>query len=225
MWLSDPLLVYALTLTSLLVAGIFFMMASIVLKHRRRLHSVRIEHRIVSLLNDAIHQSKSESTAQSDFSFTLAQINQLIDAEKKDVANGWMRLLEKTPPDQRSLYTEIAKQTHMVHCIPHCLYEEGLLERCIALEAIGLSGFENFAPEAEKFTKTKGVAPYACIALARLKEVNALPTILESYQLGVLSTTQALAAITEIPTPQLTQALREGHPAGIPAPLAAYLEA
>ncbi len=224
-WLSDPLLLYALTLTSLLAVGIIYLMARIVLKHRRRLQSLLIERKFVTLLNQAIAQSKPDELESKGLSSSLAQINLLIDLYKKDIANGWMRLLENTPPDQRNRYTEIAKQTRMVQCIPHCLYEEGLAERCIALEAIGLSGFEDFAVEAEKFARTNGVAPYACIALARLKTVNALPTILASYELGALSTTQALSAIAEIPTQQVSKALQDGLPTPIPASLATYLEA
>jgi hypothetical protein len=202
-----PLFIYALTLAGLLTCGIAYLMGSIVMKHRRRLQSFRIQRRFIAHLNQASQASLAPELLQVE----ILHINQLIQLYKKDIANAWMRLLEGTPSAERSPYIQVATQTNLLHCIPHCLYEEGLPERCIALEAIGLSGFSEFAHAAETFSCDPGVAPYACIALARLNHSDALPYILKAYQQGVLTTTQALSAITEISPAQIQNYL-DSHP-------------
>lgn len=219
-WLSDPLLVYALALAALLFAGIFVLVLTIIIKHGSRLKSEKIQSHFTALLNEALqHHHKNQST-QSE----LTQINHLIQTHKKDVAYGWVRLLEKLPKADRAGYIGIAEQTHMHHCISHCLNDEGIAEKCIALEAIGLSGFQNYISDAKKYTEHNGIAPYACIALSRLTGKDALPQIIQSYKKGFLSTTQALAAIVEIPRNQIMEYGQSSNKNAIPAELARYLE-
>ncbi len=220
-WHLDPLLLYALVLSAILLSGIMFQMATIVMKHQRKYQSELIQKRFVDLLNQSIQKCNAEHI--NDLQTEIAEINQLIELHKKEVANAWMRLLEKTQPAQRSVYIDVIKHTHMLHCIPHCLYEEGLAERCIALEAIGLSGFEAYATETAMFANDKGVAPYACIALARLKKIEAMPVILNAYQVGALSTTQALSAIAEIPSAQIAHFLLQPEAASMPDRLKTYM--
>ena len=188
-WHLDPLLLYALVLSAILLSGIMFQMATIVTKHQRKYQSELIQKRFVDLLNQSIQKCNAEHI--NDLQTEIAEINQLIELHKKEVANAWMRLLEKTQPAQRSVYIDVIKHTHMLHCIPHCLYEEGLAERCIAL--------------------------------ARLKKIEAMPVILNAYQVGALSTTQALSAIAEIPSAQIAHFLLQPEAASMPDRLKTYM--
>lgn len=219
-WHSDPIHQAAMALTILLLAGIFYLFITIVEKHRSRLISIRVQRKFNSHLNQAI----SLHERHCDFHAEITMINSLIANHKKEVANAWMRLLEKTPIAQRQPLVAIAKHSSLLQCIPHCLYEEGLAERCIALEAIGLSGFNEYALEVAKFTNDEGVSAYACIALARLKQIEALPLILAAYDKKILTTTQALSALTEIPSPELKTYLTSHHGLNVPAQLSVYLE-
>ena len=215
-WLSDPLLLYALTLSGLLFGGIFILIITIVVKHGSRLKSQKIQNQFLSQLDQARQNINSNKSIESQ----ISHINLLIDSHKKDIAYGWVRLLERLPKEDRKQYISIAEQTNMLHCIPHCLNYEGIAEKCIALEAIGLSGFQMYAEEAKKYTEINGIAPYACIALTRLIGQDALSYVIESYKKGFISTTQALTAIVEIPSKQIMSLGK----ATFPIELAQYLE-
>lgn len=215
-WLSDPLLLYALVLSCLLFGGIFLLMLTIIIKHRARLKSQKIQNQFTSLL----HRARKNIDTNKSIKSELADINQLIHLHKKDIAYGWVRLLERLPKEDRTEYIAIATQTNMLHCIPHCLNHEGIAEKCVALEAIGLSGFQIYVEDAKKYTEIEGIAPYACIALTRLTGIDALSQVIESYKKGFITTTQALAAIVEIPSKQ-KMSLGRAH---FPIELAQYLE-
>jgi hypothetical protein len=219
-WLSDPLLLYALALSALLFAGIFALIFTIIIKHGSHLKSEKVQIRFTMLLNEALQHRINSQSIQSE----LAQINRLIATNKRDVAYGWVRLLERLPKADRAAYIAIAQQTNMHHCIPHCLNDEGIAEKCIALEAIGLSDFQNYISDAKKYTERNGIAPYACIALSRLTGKDAIPQVIQSYKKGFLSTTQALAAIVEIPRDQILIYEQSTNKNPIPAELARYLE-
>lgn len=218
-WLSDPLIVYALILSGLLFSGIFILFLTIVIKHRQRIKSVRIQHQFIRELEKALECTKE----QRDITNEIHKINRLIRLHKKDIAYGWVRLLEKTPQNERQQYINIAKQTEMMHCIPHCLKKEGLAEKCIAIEAIGLTNLAEYQTALVQFTQSPALAPYACIALARLSGRDALPQIIQSYNLGVLSTTQALSALVEIPQKQVEQLMAESGGTALPKSLQEYL--
>jgi len=215
-WLSDPLLLYALTLSGLLFGGIFILIINIVVKHGSRLKSQKIQNQFLSQLAQARQNIDSNKSIESQ----ISHINLLIDSHKKDIAYGWVRLLERLPKEDRKQYISIAEQTNMLHCIPHCLNHEGIAEKCIALEAIGLSGFQMYTEEAKKYTEINGIAPYACIALTRLIGQDALSHVIESYKKGFISTTQALTAIVEIPSKQIMSLGK----VTFPIELAQYLE-
>ncbi len=102
------------------------------------------------------------------------------------------------------------------------LIESGLGEGLTASGA-DLSGFEAYATETAMLANDKGVAPYACIALARLKKIEAMPVILNAYQVGALSTTQALSAIAEIPSAQIAHFLLQPEAASMPDRLKTYM--
>ncbi len=218
-WFSDPLLLYALSLAALLFGGIFILMLTIVFKHGRRLRSQRIQDYFVSLLN----QAKQHLSEGKNIQPQITQINRLIQTHKVDIAYGWVRLLEKILPSERAQYIAITAKTNMLHCVPHCLNEGGIAEKCVAFEAIGLSGFDSFINDAKKYTKQGSIAPYACIALARLIGNDSLPLIVESYELGFLSTTQALSAIVEIPKDEVISYLNNQTDNVIPKNIFQYL--
>ena len=219
-WPSDPLLQYALSLSALLFGGIAFLVLTITIKHGRRLRSSKIQHQLVILLTEAIQRSLVSQKIDSQ----ITAINHLIQFHKKDIAYGWVRLLEQTPITKRDKYIAIAEKTKMKECIPHCLYQEGLAERCVALEAIGLSNFTSYADLIEKFSESPGVAPFACIALARLIQEKAITPIIHSYKRGFLSTTQALSALAEIPKDKVIDYLSKQENPRIPAHIYDYLE-
>lgn len=216
---SDPLLLYALSLAALLFGGIFLLTLTMIVKHGRRLKSQKIQDRFASLLNNA----KKFSTEDKSIQPQITQINELIRHHKIDIAYGWVRLLEKTPVAERKEYIAIAVQTNMLHCVPHCLNKGGIAEKCVALEAIGLSGFDDFINDAKQCSKQESMAPYACIALARLIGKDSLPLIISSYKLGFLSITQALSALVEIPKDQIDDYLKNQPSNPIPDSLSQYL--
>lgn len=219
-WLSDPLLLYALGLSALLFGGIFILILTIIIKHGRRLRSERIQSDFISLL----HQAKERDKDGKDIQQQISGINFLIRDHKKDVAYGWVRLLEQSPTSDRTQYIAIAIQTNMLHCIPRCLNDEGMAEKCIALEAIGLSNFQGYVNEVRKYSEQPGLAPYACIALARLIGKESLPQIIESYEKSVLTTTQALAAIAELPQAEVIDYIKNSSNKALPKQIYDYLE-
>lgn len=219
-WLSDPLLLYALSLTALLFGGIFILILTIVIKHSRRLHSEKIQNHFILL----IQQTAKYFEEGRDIHDQLGQINALIRIHQKDIAYGWVRLLENTPKTDRQKYIVIATQTNMLECIPHCLNSGDLAEKCIALEAIGLSHFDNHINDVKQYTDQEIVAPYACVALARLIGKESLPQIIHSYEKGVLLTTQALAAVVEIPDEQIVDYTKDLAQKNLPNQITRYLE-
>ena len=219
-WFSDPLLLYALGLATLLFGGIFILILTIVVKHGRRLRSEKIQNDFTLLL----HKAKACHEESKDFQQQISNINSLIHNHKKDVTYGWVRLLEQTSKSERAPYIAIAMYTNMMRCIPHCLNDSGMAEKCIALEAIGLSHFHEYAKEAKRYSEQPGLAPYACIALARLIGKESLPQIIESYKKSALSTTQALAAIVEIPQTEVFDYIKNTNNQAFPKQLCHYLE-
>lgn len=217
--LSDPLLLYALALAGLLFGGIFILIVTIVVKHSRRLHSENIQSSFISLLKLATKHHQEGKGIQLE----IARINNLIQSHKKDVAYGWVRLLEQTSKLDCRRYTVIAMKTKILDCIPHCLNDQGIAEKCIALEAIGLSNFYNYTNEVKKYSLQPGLAPYACIALARLIGKESISQIIQSYELRVLTTTQALAAIVEIPHEEIIFYTSSGINKPFPKQLRHYL--
>lgn len=218
-WPSDPLLLYALVLSATLFSGILLMVLTISLKHGSLLKSEKNQKKFVALIDRASELSKMNQSIQAE----IHLINSLIASHKKDVAYGWVRLLELTEKSERSQFINIAMQTNMLHCIPHCLHKEGLAEKCIALEAIGLSGFSDYQSDVKNYIYQSGIAPYACIALTRLIGIEALPQIIASYDKGALSTTQALSAIAEIPNELILLYSQDPMQISIPNKLQQYL--
>ena len=218
-WPSDPLLLYALSLSVILFGGIFLMMLTIIFKHGSRLKSEKIQKQFVNIIHSAAELNQKNESIQAQ----INHINFLISSHKKDVAYGWVRLLEKTAQLDRAKYIAVAMQTHMMLCIPHCLHDEGLAEKCIAIEAIGLSGFDEYLSDVKQYVLQGGIAPYACIALARITGIEALPQIIESYKKGMLSTTQALSAIVEISQDEIIRFRQDPTHPQIPTDLYRYL--
>lgn len=219
-WLSDPLLLYALGLSALLFGGIFILILTIIIKHSRRLHGEKIQNDFTLLL----HQAKELNKDGKDIRQQISNINFLIQNHKKDVAYGWVRLLEQSSPSDRTQYIAIATQTNLLYCIPHCLHDGGMAEKCIALEAIGLSQFQDYLDEVRQYSEESGLAPYACIALARLIGKGSLPQIIESYEKGVLTTTQALAAIVELPHTEVIDYIKNSSNKAFPKQINHYLK-
>ena len=218
-WPSDPILLYAISLAVILFGGIFLLIFTIIFKHGSRLKSEKIQNKFVDLIESAIEHAHRNQSFQTE----IDRINSLIANHKKDVAYGWVRLLEKTTKSGRQKYVAVAMRTNMLHCIPHCLNEEGLAEKCIALEAIGLSGFEQYTNDVSKYIYQGGIAPYACIALSRLIGVAALPQVIQSYEKGALSTTQALSAMVEIPKDLIIAYCQDPKQIALPKQLHRYL--
>ena len=219
-WLSNPLLLYALGLSALLFSGIFILIVTIVIKHGRRLRSERIQNQFTLLF----HMAKQRCEDGKDIQQQISSINFLIHEHKKDVAFGWVRLLEQFSKSDRTQYTAIAMQTNMLHCIPHCLNGRSMDEKCIALEAIGLSHFDDYINEVKKYSRQPGLAPYACITLARLIGKESLPEIIQSYEESALTTTQALAAIVEISHTEVFDYINDTSNKAFPQQLYHYLE-
>lgn len=218
-WHFDLLLLYALSLAGLLFGGILIMVVTIIFKHGRRIKRQKIEGHFIALLNEA----RNHINIGKDIASQITSINRLIRAHKTDVAYGWVSLMEKTPIAQRASYINIAKQTEMLCCIPHCLEEGGIAEQCVAIEAIGLSQFSDYVSEVQMFTTHADIAPYACVALARIRQQDALPQIINAYEKGVLTTTQALSALVEIPKEQITSYGNHSKQKLIPLELKRYL--
>lgn len=219
-WLSDPLLLYALGLSTLLFGGIFILILTIIVKHSRRLHGEKIQNDFTLLF----HQAKEIYKDGKDIRQQISSINLLIRDHKKDVAFGWVRLLEQSSTSDRTQYIAIATKTNMLHCIPHCLHDGGMTEKCIALEAIGLSQFRDYIDEVRKYSEQPGLAPYACIALARLIGKESLPLIIESYEKSALTTTQALAAIVELPQSEVIDYIKNSSNKAFHQQIYHYLE-
>ena len=219
-WLSNPLLIYALGLSVLLFSGIFILILTIVIKHGRRLRSERIQNQFTLLF----HMAKQRREDGKDIQQQISSINFLIHEHKKDVAFGWVRLLEKIPKSDRAQCIAIAMQTNISHCIPHCLHNGGMAEKCIALEAIGLSHLNEYVNEVKKYSRQPGLAPYACIALARLIGKKSLHQIIQSYEESTLTTTQALAAIVEISQAEVFDYINDTSNKAFPQQIYHYLE-
>lgn len=218
-WHFDPLLFYALSLAGLLFGGIFIMVIMIIFKHGRRIQHQKIQGHFIAVLNEAHAHVKNGRSIAGEITI----LNKLIHAHKNDVAYGWVSLMEKTPISERESYISIAKQTEMLCCIPHCLEEGGIAEQCVAIEAIGLSQFSNYISEVEALTTHGEIAPYACVALARIRQQDALPKIIRAYEKGVLTTTQALSALVEIPKEQIANYGNHSKQEPIPLELKRYL--
>jgi len=133
-------------------------------------------------------------------------------------------LLENTPKSDRPKYIVVATKTNVLECIPHCLNSGGLEEKCIALEAIGLSNFNSHINHVKLYTDQEIVSPYACVALARMIGKESLPLIIHAYEKGVLLTTQALAAIVEIPDEQIFNYRKDLTQTNLPNQIFQYLE-
>ena len=130
--------------------------------------------------------------------FYIELINRQIKNHPIDCVYGGVRLVENLDPEHKKRYFQVASYLRREDAISACLNSRQLEHQCIGLEAIGFGKVYALKDQALARLTHPTMAPFAIEALCSLEGTEAFEKLTKIYQAGLLTTAQALSALSKI---------------------------
>lgn len=212
-WLSDPLLQYALYLTGFFILGIVGCIVLIAHKFQsHHSHQVKQAHAtelILELLNGS-HPNPLQIDA----------LNQFVQKHPIDACYAIVRILENASP---SIDLGLFKDIQVKETIDRSLASFFHKNRAIAIEAIGLLKQDDYHATLLRYLDDPSCCSFAAEALVRLDGMGAVSTILAYYQQKTLSISQVLTGLVQLSPNDLQDLLADKSSIALPAEFTRYL--
>ncbi len=219
-WLSDPFLKYALYLSCALCASILIFISIIVKKHKAKQHEIHCQEKLIGLLNDAVKLASEKSDNQAQ----INQINQAIKSKRFDFICAWSAIIESASETDKKNYLKVFLQLDYLQTLSKALNSKRTKEKCLAIQTVGICKINNFDDTLKEFTKTPALSAYACTALAKTQGLLSMNVLITSFNHHLISTSQLLSALVEIPRKQLINWQNKKLDKDINQVIAYYLE-
>jgi len=214
-WLSDPLLQYALYLTGLFILGIVGCMTLIIHKFQsHHSHQVKQAH-ATELIQELLKAGKPNS-------LQIDALNQFIQKHPIDACYAIVRVLENVSP---SIDLRLFKDIRVKETIDRSLASFFHKNHAIAIEAIGLLKQDDYRSILIRYLDDPSCRSFAAEALVRLDGIGAVSTILTYYQQKTLSISQVLTGLLQLRPNDLEDLMAGKSSITLPAEFTRYLRA
>jgi hypothetical protein len=214
-WLSDPLLQYALYLTGFFILGIVGCMVLIAHKFQsHHTHQVKQAH-ATELIQELLKAGKPNSLQIDAF-------NQFIQKHPIDACYAIVRVLENASP---SIDLRLFKDIQVKETIDRSLASFFHKNHAIAIEAIGLLKQHDYRATLLRYLDDPSCCSFAAEALVRLDGMGAVSTILTYYQQKSLTTSQVLTGLVQLSPNDLQDLQADKSSIALPAEFIRYLRA
>lgn len=191
-FLTDAIIQYALYLSLICMVGI--VVCALLIMHKHSAHFVRQKRQkyFQALLDGFLDSEGSEQD------FYIELINQQIKKYPIDCVYGGVRLVENLDPEHKKKYFRVASYLRREDAITACLNSRQLEHQCIGLEAVGLGKVHALKNQVLSKVTDPVLAPFAIEALCSLDGDEAFEYLTQLYQDGLITTAQALRALSKI---------------------------
>ncbi len=167
---------------------------ALLIMHKHSAHFVRQKRqKYFQALLDGFLDSEG---AEQDIYIEL--INQQIKKNPIDCVYGGVRLVENLDPEHKKKYFRVASYLRREEAISACLNSHQLEHQCIGLEAIGFGKVHALKNQVLSRMTHPVMAPFAIEALCSLDGDEAFEHLTELYKAGLLTTAQALNALSKV---------------------------
>lgn len=213
-WLSDPLLQYALYLSAIFIMGIVACMILIAHKFQsHHSHQVKQAHAI-DLINNLLN-------ANQPIQSQIDALNQCICKHPIDACYAVVRVLENASV---RINLNTFKPVQVKVAIDQSLRSFFRKNRAIAIEAIGFLHYDCYRPTIICYLKDPQYCSFAAEALVRLDGISAIPIILDYYRQQTLTISQTLTALVQLAPHDLKHLLLAKDESALPTELMCYLK-
>jgi len=207
-WLSDPLLQYALYLTGFFILGIVGCMILIAHKFQsHHSHQVKQAH-ATELIQELLKAGKPNS-------LQIDALNQFIQKHPIDACYAIVRTLENASP---SIDLRLFKDIQVKETIDRSLASFFHKNHAIAIEAIGLLKQDDYRSILIRYLDDPSCCSFAAKALVRLD-------VLTYYQQKTLSISQVLTGLLQLRPNDLEDLMAGKSSITLPAEFTRYLRA
>ena len=198
-WHSDPLLEYSLYLSSILFVSILVFIGVIVKKHQRRQHEIRCQEKLKKLLDEALLMLEQKS---SDLE-VINQINESIKTNQINFMCAWSSIIESSDEVYKKQYLKIFFKLNHTEILSKAIKSKNIKQKCLSIHTVGSCKTNEFDETLISFSKEPVLSAYACIALAKTQQLSSISILIDAFKSKLISTTQLLSALVEIPRKQL----------------------
>lgn len=191
-FLTDAIILYAFYLSLICLVGMIA--CGLLIMHKHSAHRVRQRRQkyFQALLDGFLDSEGSEQDIYIDL------INRQIKKYPIDCVYGGVRLVENLDAEHKKKYFRVASYLKREDAITTCLNSRQLEHQCIGLEAVGLGKVHALKEQVLSRMSHPVLAPFAIEALCRLDGDDAFEHLTEIYKAGLLTTAQALTALSKI---------------------------
>ncbi len=217
-WRSDPLLVFVALLCCFLTLNIICFICIIIYKHYKRMAQLQYQAQLQQLL---IQLSKASAHTQQQLSQVIEQLG------KKNTAQSlvaWVTIMQQCHGSQQLQYASIFRRLDFDDLIHRGLASQNVTTQCYAIQMIRFCQLNQFDDALIQQLSSVVLAPYAIAALAKTQGVRAIDLMVSAYQQQLLSNSQLLTALSELPLAAIQDVIDQVQHASIRALILQYLK-
>ena len=198
-WLSDPLLEYALYLSCFLLLSILFFITVIIRKHQFKQYEIEYQEKIKVLFDQVISLNDNEA----DDSEAINKINKLIKNKPHEFIFAWSLLLESFEKSGQNKYLKVFLKLNYLDLLERTINSKSIKQQCLSIQTIGICKLKAFSSQLIKLNDDPSLSAYTCIALSRIQGISAINVVINAFEKKLITTTQLLSALLQIPKKQL----------------------
>ena len=212
-WLSDPLLQYALYLSGIFFTGILACIGLISYKFKTyKRHQVN-QTQIIHLLESYLSEEQAHP-------HRIDELNIHIHRYPIDSCFAIVRVLENHPTSPHSQL----KSLDLEYAIDQTLGSRFQKNRAIAIEAIGLLQLQSHRSKILLYLEDPQFSSFAAEAFIRIEGLAGIEPILRCYQKGLLTISQTLTALVQLSPASLKALFLPNSSVVVPSELIRYLK-
>ena len=216
---SDSLLFFAWNLAWLLMVTVLGLFILISHKHYQRWRREQATVQINKLLSQLVDPELFRET-NPEFNNRL---NFYYRTDYLDLLYAWVRKRLGLNDFIAQIYIDNSARCGLFDQISRNLEEKKPERVCVALEVCGLASLRTYSIYVEKFTWSKGYAPFACHALVRIDFEAGMESLFRAYNHKLVNNAELLTICAEIDPVMLRDWSRESLHWPLPEVLQRYL--
>ncbi len=218
---SDPLLEFVTYLCCFLALSILSFIFIIIYKHYKRQSQLRHQALLYKHIQFLLEHPLSDQPAVQ----RLYQLNKLIQKKPLQTLTAWMDVMQDADVVTQEKYAAVLRKLDYQTMIQRGLASRHIALQCLAMQMIRLCHLKQFDDYLLVKLASVELAPYAIAALAKIQGIAALKLILNAYEKDLLSNSQLLTAIAELPRAEVLAATSKRQHAKIHGLITRYLGA
>ena len=206
---SDPLLEFVAYLCCFLTLSILCFIFIIIYKHYKR--QAQLRHQ--GLLHKFLQYLLEHPLSDQQISKTLFQLNRLSQQKPLQTLTAWLNVMKHADMEKQEKYAGVLLKLNYEAMIQSGLISRNIALQCLAMQMIRVCNLNQFDEYLEARLESVELAPYAIAALAKTRGIASLTLILNAYEKDLLSNSQLLTAISDLPLTEVEGAItKEKYP-------------